>query len=424
MSIENKLELIKATKNNIRNKIIDKGVFVPENTPFKNYINYIDRIESKPINIIHEEWVPDPEWWDIETILNEDTNEGEYEYLNDYLKCIILLDNSSPTTSIYLSKEGNTSSIGYYAQAAKTSDGAIYTTTSSTQTITHAWDTNLDKLSSASDLKTRYVVLYVNPSYQDKIYPYNMSGLFNNALYIITEIKLEYSSGISELNKLLAVKCFKNSYIVGRPNNSAPSPIIATNARSYYFNATLATLPYAFIFENKTIEYYKVPKDGYTSINESTGLVTYTIGGYSNTREIQILDISEVDFTNHTPSIFTEGCIPKKVEGTINLENNNFSTSFTLFHTSYPTSGAATFSLNLPRNANVTLNVRNIDDATAKYLVENAPTIDEKHTLTIKKAVYSKLLNISHEYLPVYNGQCYANGIQVLTNKGWSITTT
>lgn len=90
-----------------------------------------------------DEWQPQPDWWDIEKILEEDTE--------DYAgKMIILFTNSYDNFDVYRCN----------ANKVLTSDGAIYTDTSQ-NFFNHTWDTTKDKECSLG-YKTRYVIYYYN----------------------------------------------------------------------------------------------------------------------------------------------------------------------------------------------------------------------------------------------------------------------
>ena len=92
-------------------------------------------------------WQPDPDWWNIETILKNDTE----TYAG---KAIILYSNSDDATTFTISSP---------VVAVKTSDGAFYTSTT-----THTWDRTKDKPVSGDTgdttpkFATRYVIIYFN----------------------------------------------------------------------------------------------------------------------------------------------------------------------------------------------------------------------------------------------------------------------
>lgn len=100
-----------------------------------------------------DEWQPNPTWWDIEKIYNEDTTKG-YTY-----KTIFLIDNAMASTKI------NTfiNFVSEVGLAMKTSDGAFYENVDAT--ATHTWDTSKDKpclIDGEEVYKTRYIIIYYN----------------------------------------------------------------------------------------------------------------------------------------------------------------------------------------------------------------------------------------------------------------------
>ena len=95
-----------------------------------------------------DEWQPNPTWWDIRTILENDTR--DYTYKMIYL---------------YISSTDVTTDLGLKGQAYATSDGAFYDYGSTVTPFTHTWDLSKDKPCYVDDLeayKTRYVIVYSN----------------------------------------------------------------------------------------------------------------------------------------------------------------------------------------------------------------------------------------------------------------------
>lgn len=95
------------------------------------------------------EWKPNPTWWDIEKILEEDTR--------DYpAKAIMLLYANDVEEEIF----------EYSANAYATSDGAFYELESA-GSVTHNWDLTKDKPcieDGVEAYKTRYLIAYYNAS--------------------------------------------------------------------------------------------------------------------------------------------------------------------------------------------------------------------------------------------------------------------
>ena len=117
------------------------GTFLKGNDvlPKKNLQNLSSAIDS----IQTDEWKPQPDWWDIESILENDTE--------DYPAKAIFLCGDFVTQIIFM-KNNNIKKI-------KTSDGKEYDTTNFRANITHIWDSSKDKKSN-NTYNTRYFIYY------------------------------------------------------------------------------------------------------------------------------------------------------------------------------------------------------------------------------------------------------------------------
>lgn len=102
-------------------------------------------------------WTPNPQWWDIEKILDNDT-----EDVGTGGKAIYLLSDADVVTTF---------PTGYFYKL-KTSDGATYTNGG-----THTWDASKDK---AGLIPTRYVMGYANNGVRNYGY---YGALLNNVIY-------------------------------------------------------------------------------------------------------------------------------------------------------------------------------------------------------------------------------------------------
>lgn len=426
MGLKDKLTLITSAKNDIRNKIIDKGVHVPESAPLKDYPNYINNIQPTPITIGEQkEWTPDPLWWDIETILANDVNEGDNAWLDEECgKCILLLDDELEihefTLQSYNSTYANT------ANAIKTSDGSLYLYTNSNQ-ITHRWDRSKDKQSSSANVKTRYVIIYNrHKTYFDTP---ALQPFLNNCLYLISKQNLAFSSRY-DYNAykppiLKAVKLLgENTRFLNFYSNTFETynelPVLWCEMLEYFsFDATFERNIRGFLNYAKNLKYYKLKKENHSGIDEITGGKKYSM--FECTRDFDVLDVSDIDFSDCASDILTYPT-PRVIKGVINLENNVLNGSYTIFKdkTTFD-NGEMTFSLNLPTNADVTLRVNRICPASAKYLIEHAPQIEVSHTLYVSENTYKQLKHLDRNFQVIFNGQTYSNGVQVLTLKGWTV---
>ena len=145
-TIAEQLTSLANAKTAIKNAIVAKGVSVPDNTPFSGYAAKIGEIQAgggggdTPTG----EWRPNPNWWDIKKILDEDTR--------DYAgKVGVILYDFNDVSNFQLSSSGMT--------AVATSDGAFYSHADNGSVVSHNWDTSKDKDDGVAS-KTRWVIYY------------------------------------------------------------------------------------------------------------------------------------------------------------------------------------------------------------------------------------------------------------------------
>lgn len=143
-TIAEQLTSLANTKTAIKDAIVAKGVAVADTDPFSAYAGKIGQI-SGGSDTPAEEWQPNPNWWDIKKILDEDTR--------DYKgKVGVILYNFNDVSDFELS---NPLSSGMTAVA--TSDGAFYSYADNGSKVTHNWDTTQDK-DDGRGFKTRWVI--------------------------------------------------------------------------------------------------------------------------------------------------------------------------------------------------------------------------------------------------------------------------
>jgi hypothetical protein len=422
MGLKDKLTLIQNAKNGIRNKIIDKGVHVPESAPLTDYPNYINNICQTPIQMDTDQWTPDPLWWDIETILANDTNEGDNAWLDECGKCIVLYDDELDTQEFAVCKNTVVYD-GKAVSAVKTSDGQLYigTSTGSDGDVkTHTWDKTKDKESSLPDKKTRYAIFYKSKEIKLK----NNNNLFRNCLYVVndgihflgTESNVNYTCGY------LSIQAYKELSGNIAAEYGGRMYFHAQSMKYIELNSPHTTEQllngHKMIIQNAKVANVKLGNDAYHLTND---LKTYDVFTDSAGCSCSIiLDVTDIDFTDCHNQIFINTYF-SKIKGIINLENNTLNTNYSLFEDGDYYYTPCVYCLNLPPNADVTIYTRWIAKETAKYLVENAPTITEAHTLQVPAFMYTTLKNLPHDCPVTYNGQQYSDGVQVLTLKGWTV---
>lgn len=150
-------ERIKSNIANAYGKCEEKGAELPT---VQDSTNLADTIESIPQDL--SGWKPQEDWWDIDRVLEEDTE--------DYVaKIICLLDDSERVSSLY----------GMNAAKIRTSDGSVYENVG--DLILHEWDVSKDKACSLG-YKTRYVIYYYG--LRDVYFNMNFNA---RSLYLIFE---------------------------------------------------------------------------------------------------------------------------------------------------------------------------------------------------------------------------------------------
>lgn len=183
MSTSDKLNYLVETKNQIKTAIQNKGVSVTDDDTFRSYANKINQISGT----LSDEWQPEPDWWDIESILENDTE--------DYVAKVILLLTDE------LDNKGIKQEIRGFSRY-KLSDGQVITPDINTDTIdiTDIFDTTKDKECSKG-YKTRYII-----GYYDNINTTMMIFPVNTLAIIIDGVKTGALSCFSNKSYLEYVK--------------------------------------------------------------------------------------------------------------------------------------------------------------------------------------------------------------------------
>lgn len=189
--------------DNIRLAIENKGIIIPNTTPTNMYAAKIDSIPSGG----EDEFVPIPEWWDIETIIKNDTR----VYTS---KVIELLSVGDITTSL-------SGASAYY-----TSDGKFYATSSQS----HTWDRSKDKICTEVGMmpyKTRYVIKY----YTSEEITLNISL---SCLYFIVKFGKFKGSGIGSTSIMSSPVMLRSFKLLDGANLSKSVTMISNLFRFCY----------------------------------------------------------------------------------------------------------------------------------------------------------------------------------------------
>lgn len=195
MSVVDKLNYLQETKSQIKNAIIQKGVSVTDTDSFRSYANKIAQIESGGSSAV-EDWQPEPDWWDIEMILENDTEE-------DMQKAIFLLTDELDDGATINTIKG--------FKKYKLSDGQVFNQTLSTELdLTNLFDKSQDKVCNKG-YKTRYIMGY----YDEENVTLSNIVIPDNSIFVIFS-GVRFTSSIFKDKKMLqSVKFINNSKIVG-----------------------------------------------------------------------------------------------------------------------------------------------------------------------------------------------------------------
>lgn len=195
-TIAEQLTSLANTKTAIKDAIVAKGVAVADTDPFSAYASKIGAISGGSAT---DEWQPNPNWWDIEQILNDDTR--------DYAGKAAVLVSAGYGDSIIKFK-------GYDGiKAIATSDGAFYSyADNGTETITHVWDTTKDK-DDGNGNKTRWLIFYFDKdviTFSFSNVDLKEKGIVEReieVLYLVCKCSISVTNGI--LSSLQNLECFK-----------------------------------------------------------------------------------------------------------------------------------------------------------------------------------------------------------------------
>lgn len=164
-TIGDKLTAIYDIKNKIRDAIVNKGGALHEKSALSDYPQaiYDLPVVSAPEDTYN--YHPNPAWWDIKTIIENDEVPEGYVAVAAFL----LIDSPYKTTlDVY--------------DAYKTSDGMFYNSAAE-----HIWDTTKDK-DSGEGYKTRYVIAYVKKDSDRWLGKMLCANKWNNGVFYATPI--------------------------------------------------------------------------------------------------------------------------------------------------------------------------------------------------------------------------------------------
>ena len=143
-TVADKLVSIYDSKNQIRQAILQKGGALAEKAPLADYPQAIYDLPVVTPSAPTYEYTPNPAWWDIKTILENDVPPSD-----DLVAVVAFL----------MPALGSTYTNPSWWDGYRTSDGDTYTD----NTKVHIWDTTKDK-ETGEGYSTRYIICYKKKS--------------------------------------------------------------------------------------------------------------------------------------------------------------------------------------------------------------------------------------------------------------------
>lgn len=270
MSVESEITRIKTNIASAYSKAEDKGASLPEVQNSDNLASVIESIDTG-------KWRPQKDWWDIDSILESDTE--------DYpAKMIYLLNDFKDTINFVINTTNKIAKI-------KTSDGTEYT-----ESAEHTWDKTKDKTCSF-EYKTRYVIVYFS---DENVYmtSLNNGGFYNNGTFI------------QEIDSTAIYVIWKNLRI----NYNQ------TGSRSFFYNY------FSLEYVKQINSYFSIANQGYifngcvNLIGTNLKFENATAGYYRFMACRNLREIEDIDYSNYISAGYMFGaCVSLKRIGNINM---------------------------------------------------------------------------------------------------------
>lgn len=237
-TIGDKLTAIYDIKNKIREAIVNKGGSLHEKSALSDYPQaiYDLPVVSAPADTYN--YHPNPAWWDIKTIIENDEVPEGYVAVAAFL----LVDSPYKT------------SLDVF-DAYKTSDGMFYSSAAE-----HVWDTTKDK-DSGEGYKTRYVIAYVKTDSDRWLGKMLCATKWNNGIF--------YSAPVGCLGMVwncpvfIAFTAYESTLPVTVNTNRAYASQLTLSKGDYYSSASYSY--YAMCISNyswQTMQYIDVTSKG------------------------------------------------------------------------------------------------------------------------------------------------------------------
>lgn len=200
MSVADEIARIKGNIASAYTAAGGKGATLPAVQNSANLAGCIDTITGGGGEVPAEEWQPNPNWWDIRKILDEDTR--------DYKgKVGVILYNFNDVSDFQLSSSGMT--------AVATSDGAFYSYANNGSAVSHNWDTSKDK-DDGRGFKTRWVIYYYTTDTTTDLFRQDdtkFGWAYNPIAYLVLKINCSKATNFAYGQKRLEGIC-NDGYVI------------------------------------------------------------------------------------------------------------------------------------------------------------------------------------------------------------------
>ena len=394
-TIAEQLTSLANTKTAIKDAIVAKGVQVADDTPFRNYADKIGEISGGGES--SGEWQPNPNWWDIRKILDEDTR--------DYAgKVGVILYDFNDVSDFQLSSSGMT--------AVATSDGAFYTYANNGSAVSHNWDVNKDK-DDGHGLKTRWVIYYYTTDTTSDVFQQSdikFGWGYNYIAYLVLRINCStgynfcYNQRLLEaidnigysINGIIFVNFCSNCYSLTRLPDVLDTSN-GTNFASFCSNCySLTRLPDVLDTSNGTnFNYFCYYCTSLTKLPDvldtSNGTTFNYFCGYctSMNKLPDVLDTS--NGTNFNSFCYGSASLQIMPEITMSANTTAISTKYS--GPFYNTPWLKTICLILPSNTNFWLDMSTrISIESFRYIADHAPDVTATpRTLTVGSTNISRI---------------------------------
>lgn len=383
MSVESEITRIKTNIASAYSMAGEKGASLPEVQNSDNLASTIESIDTG-------KWKPQKDWWDIDSILENDAE--------DYpAKMIYLLNDYRDTTNFVINTTNKIAKI-------KTSDGAEYT-----ESAEHTWDKTKDKACSFG-YKTRYVIVYFS---DENVY---MTSLNNGGFYT-------NGAFIQEIDSTAIYVIWKNLRI----NYNQ------TGSRSFFFNY------WSLEYVKQINSYFSITNQGYifngcyNLIGTNLKFENATSGYYRFMACRNLREIENIDYSNYTNAgyIFSN-CVNLKRIGKINMplltintkmfENCNSLEEIESIDFSNVTTSVGTF--NGCNNLKIIKNITGLN--ISGYDFSACPLLSHDTLIRILNALADYSANKENTYTiklgAVNLAKLTEDEIAIGTNKGWTIS--